>query len=134
MKWKAEYSVGIETIDSQHKQIFSHLLAIENSLEKKDPWHVMRFLFVQLAEYMKFHFAVEEAILEIVRYPQLRDHTASHARLGEQLAELEEKVKGAGSGANLVSFFENWFIGHVLTSDRQYAAYVKEQFPAIFDA
>lgn len=134
MKWKTEYSVGIDTIDSQHKKIFSHLLAIENSLVKRDPWHVLRFLFIQLTEYMKFHFAVEEALMEVIQYPQLPDHSASHARLGDQLAELEAKVKNSGSGDNLVSFFENWFIGHVLTSDRQYVAYAKERFPATFDA
>ena len=50
----------------------------------------------------------------------------------DQIAELEEHLQKTGSGTNLVNFFEDWFLRHVLSDDRQYAAYVKEEFPALF--
>ncbi len=122
MKWNNSLAIGIEAIDNQHKQIFEHLLAIENSVAKRDPWHILRFLLSQLAEYMKFHLAVEEAMLEIVRYPQRAEHGQAHAKIMEQIAELEKQLQKTGSGADLVSFFEDRFIRHVLADDRQYAA------------
>ena len=131
MKWNNSLAIGIEAIDNQHKQIFEHLLAIENSVAKRDPWHILRFLLSQLAEYMKFHLAVEEAMLEIVRYPQRAEHGQAHAKIMEQIAELEKQLQKTGSGADLVSFFEDRFIRHVLADDRQYAAYVREEFPAL---
>ena len=131
MKWNSSLAIGIEVIDNQHKQIFEHLLALENSVAKRDPWHILRFLLSQLAEYMKFHLAVEEAMLEIVRYPQCADHCRAHGRIMEQIAELEDQLQKTGSGTNLVKFFEDWFLRHVLSDDRQYAAYVKEKFPAL---
>ena len=51
----------------------------------------------------------------------------------DQLAELEEKLQKNASGESLVAFFENWFIRHVLSNDREYAAYVKAESPALFD-
>ena len=132
MKWNSSLAIGIDAIDNQHKQIFEHLLALENSVAKRDPWHIVRFLLSQLAEYMKFHLAVEEAMLEIVRYPQQADHCRAHGRIMDQIAELEEHLQKTGSGTNLVNFFEDWFLRHVLSDDRQYAAYVKEEFPALF--
>lgn len=132
MKWNSSLAIGIEVIDNQHKQIFAHLLAIENSVAKRDPWHILRFLLAQMAEYMKFHLAVEEAMLEIIRYPQRADHCQAHAGIMEQIAELERQLQTAGAETNLVSFFENWFIRHVLGDDRQYADYVKKEFPALF--
>lgn len=132
MKWNSSLAIGIEVIDNQHKQIFEHLLAIENSVAKRDPWHILRFLLSQMAEYMKFHLAVEEAMLEIIRYPRRADHCQAHAGIMEQIAELERQLQTAGSEANLVSFFENWFIRHVLGDDRQYAEYVKKEFPGVF--
>lgn len=132
MKWNSNLAIGIEAIDNQHKQIFEHLLALENSVAKRDPWHILRFLVSQLAEYMKFHLAVEEALLEIVRYPQRADHCLAHARLMDQIAELEKQLQRTGSEKSLVNFFEDWFIRHVLADDRLYAAYVKEEFPALF--
>lgn len=132
MKWNSSLAIGIEVIDNQHKQIFAHLLAIENSVAKRDPWHILRFLLAQMAEYMKFHLAVEEAMLEIIQYPQRADHCQAHAGIMEQIAELERQLQTAGAETNLVGFFENWFIRHVLGDDRQYAEYVKKELPGIF--
>lgn len=132
MKWDSSFAVGIEAIDSQHKKIFEHLLAIENAVAKRDPWHILRFHLAQLTEYMKFHFAVEEALLEIVRYPRRADHGDAHARLLDQILELQEQLQQKATGENLVEFFESWFIRHVLSSDREYVAYVKVEFPALF--
>jgi len=131
VKWNSSLAIGIESIDNQHKQIFEHLLALENSVAKRDPWHILRFLLSQLAEYMKFHLAVEEAMLEIVRYPQYADHRQAHGRIMEQIAELEDQLQKTGSETNLVKFFEDWFIRHVLSDDRQYADYLKKEFPTL---
>jgi hemerythrin-like metal-binding protein len=131
MKWDSSFEIGIETIDNQHKKIFEHLLAIENSVAKRDPWHILRFFLAQLTEYMKFHLAVEEALLEIIRYPDRAAHCTLHARLVDQMVELEDQLQKKASGENLVGFFEDWFIRHVLSSDREYAAYIKEKLPAL---
>lgn len=132
MKWNNSLAIGLEVIDDQHRKIFEHLLALENSVAKRDPWHILRFLLSQLAEYMKFHLAVEECLLEVVRYPKRADHCQAHARIMEQIAELENELKKTGSETNLVKFFEDWFLRHVLGDDREYAAYVKREFPALF--
>jgi hemerythrin len=132
VKWNSSLAIGIDAIDNQHKKIFEHLLALENSVSKRDPWHIVRFLLSQLAEYLKFHLAVEEAMLEVLRYPQHADHCKAHVRLVEQVAELEKQLQRSGSGESLVTFFEDWFIRHVLSEDRQYADYLKKEFPALY--
>jgi hemerythrin-like metal-binding protein len=127
LKWGVEYSVGIDTIDAQHRHIFEQLLAIENAVEKRDPWHIVRYLLEQLSAALQQHFALEEALLEIIAYPQMQEHRASHGRLRESMAALEISIRDHRSPADLVKFFEQWFVGHVLTSDRLYAAYAREK-------
>ena len=129
MKWKAEFMIGIEAIDRQHRQIFEHLLAIENSIEKGDPWNVMSYLITQLGDCLKLHFAVEEALLEIIDYPESRDHCAAHARLCTAIVKLESSIRKSNSATDLVTFFEQWFIRHVLGDDRRYAEYAKNHLP-----
>jgi hemerythrin len=131
MKWDDSFAIGIDAIDSQHKRIFEHLLALENSVMKRDPWHILRFFLSQLAEYMQFHLAVEEALLEIVGYPDRAAHCDSHANLVAQIASLEQKLKNNATGESLVGFFEDWFVRHVLSSDRDYAAFVKRELASI---
>ena len=131
MKWDRSFEIGIEAIDNQHKKIFEHLLAVENSMAKRDPWHILHFFLTQLEDYLKFHLAVEEALLEILRYPDRENHCRLHSRLVEQVAELKGQLKDKASGENLVGFFEDWFVHHVLNCDREYAAYVNREFPAL---
>jgi hemerythrin-like metal-binding protein len=131
MKWDSSFGIGIETIDNQHKKIFEHLLAIENSVAKRDPWHILHFFLTQLAEYMKFHLAVEEALLEIIKYPNRAEHCDLHAKLIEQMATLENQLQKKVSDENLIGFFEDWFVRHVLSSDREYAVWVKKELPAL---
>lgn len=131
MKWNSNFVIGIAVVDTQHKKIFEHLLAIENSVAKRDPWHILRFQLDELANYMKFHLAVEEAMLEIIRYPARADHHESHETIMAQIAELEAALKHSDDGENLVRFFENWFLKHVLAGDRDYVAYIKQEFPRL---
>ncbi len=131
MKWDDSFAIGIDAIDNQHRKIFEHLLALENSVMKRDPWHILRFFVSQLAEYMQFHLAVEEALLEIVGYPGRAAHGDSHAQLVAQIASLEEKLKNNATGESLVGFFEDWFVRHVLSGDRDYAAFVKREFASL---
>ena len=132
--WKPEFSIGIGAIDRQHQQIFERLLAVENSVEKKDPWHVMKYLVRELPDYMRFHFAVEEALLEIVGYPELKDHGHRHGQLLKEVAELEAKIQKLGATGDLLAFFEDWFIRHVLSEDMAYAAFARERLPKRTDA
>lgn len=135
MKWDRKLEIGIDAIDSQHMKIFEHLLALENSVTKRDQWNIVRFFLAQLEEYMKFHLAVEEALLEIICYPNLADHRSAHAGIMNQIKELEKQLNQMHNNASaekLVSFFENWFIRHVLNDDRRYVEYAKEEFPVLF--
>ncbi len=125
LKWKPEYCIGIERIDRQHEEIFNRLLALENSVAKQDAWHIQKFFIAEVANYLKFHFSVEEALLEILGHPGLAEHSAGHVQLAASVGELERTIKESPSTAHLVDFFENWFVRHVLDDDQVFSAYAK---------
>lgn len=131
MRWDSSFAIGIEVIDNQHKQIFEHLLAVENAVVKRDPWHIVRYHLAQLQNCMKLHLAVEEALFEIVGYPERADHEDAHTRLIAEIAKLEDQLQDNGSAQALIGFFEHWFVDHVLNTDRKYAAYVAKEFPSL---
>lgn len=128
MKWNDSFALGIGVIDEQHKKIFEHLLAIENAVAKRDPWHILRFQLDQLESYMRFHLAVEEALLQILHYPEAASHHSAHERIVAGIEELEEGLKQNPAAGKLVTFFESWFLRHVLADDRDYAAYIQTEY------
>ena len=128
--WKSEFLVGIEPIDRQHKVIFDSLLAIENSLDKRDPWHIVEWFITELEKSIVSHFLAEETLLELFQYPQIELHRAQHSKLKAGIKELEQTLKQSMSTTALVPYFEQWFIKHVLAEDRGYVAHLKPRMPA----
>ncbi len=118
--WKPDFLTGINAIDSEHHEIFDRLLAVEHAMVKRDPWHIMQFLLADVAHAMKFHFAVEEALLEMIGFPEREAHRQLHLKLTLELTELERKIKKDNSPTDLVHFFEEWFVKHVLVEDRRF--------------
>jgi hemerythrin len=67
-------------------------------------------------------------------YPGRLGHNEAHAGILEQIAELERGMKDNPSADNLVRFFENWFLKHVLQGDREYVAFIRNEMPQLVRA
>ncbi len=125
MDWSDDFLIGIDAFDRQHKHIFELLLKIEQAVVNDESWNSLRFLIIDVSEYLKFHLAVEEAVLEIFEYADLAKHKQSHERLNDAMGQLEERVQGGKGSDDLLAFFRTWFIEHVLKEDVAYAAEMK---------
>ena len=64
MKWKDEYSVGIDVIDEQHKKLFEISEVLANAIEINEIKDILLFL----ENYMEFHFNTEEALMKKYGY------------------------------------------------------------------
>lgn len=131
MEWQPEYSVGIATIDRQHQEILGYISQLTIALDGKDSWNVSHYLLVQVDAFMKVHFAVEESLLEIVAYPDLAAHKAGHQDIMDHISGLKRRAVKEDISAELVRFLREWFIGHVLNSDRAYGKYVVAHLGAV---
>jgi hemerythrin len=132
LKWKANYTIGIPTIDRQHRKIFENLADLERAITKRQSSNEIQFLIKQLAANLDLHWAVEEALLEIIRYPQIEEHRRSHAKLSEVFAKFEIQLGGHQPLDEVVKFFETWFIEHVLAGDADYLVYARKKYPEEF--
>lgn len=127
MDWSDDFLIGIDAIDRQHKHIFELLLKIEQAVANDESWNSLRFLVIDVSEYLKFHLAVEEAMLEIFDYGDLARHKQSHERLTDAMGQLEERVHNSKGPDDLLTFFRSWFIEHVLKEDVAYAEEIKSR-------
>ena len=61
-------------------------------------------------------------------YPHLARHQAIHAKLIDQVGELQSKFKrGKRINTELMRFLKNWLTDHIQKTDMQYAPYVQKE-------
>jgi len=96
MSWNKSYSVGVQTIDSQHNVLFDIINELHGAMMKGQAHSLTGSLLRKLLDYTNTHFSAEEAMIGTVNKkligPLLR--TAGIERAGEPCGRVtEEQVR-----------------------------------------
>lgn len=119
LQWTEDLHVGHETIDEQHKQLFSIAADLVQAIEEGRGEAMLKEIFSRLKEYTQYHFKEEEAYMQEIGYPQADAHAAQHAiliiRVGtlKRLIESGEPISPAGVGL----FLQDWIAQHIMQDD-----------------
>ena len=124
MIWKDEYAVGIQEIDNQHKTLLGFITEFEKAVEGRAHWNTVPPLVARAGEFAKFHFSVEEALMQIFGYPRFDDHRAEHQYVLEQFAILEQRVLRQEMKEELLPLMHSWLFLHIVETDQPFARYV----------
>ena len=129
--WDKKYSTGIVFIDNHHRE----LVRLTNQLYQACLGGDLAFGMVfkdamsQMVDYVRFHFGVEQQLLEQIGYPNYKDRKMQHTTLVKNiLCTAKDYSDGKKFVANsFVRTLKDWIFGHIAVSDNTYAAYVAEQ-------
>ena len=127
--WKDEFSVGVETLDRQHRQI----IEVINSLIDKP-----RIFFrsqnvssalMDLTNYVSEHFLLEERLLQENGYPTLLEHSKRHTLYSNRIADFckESLHEKSEVPDELMAFLTDWWTNHILHEDMKYKAFFEEK-------
>ncbi|MBL8430208.1 MAG: bacteriohemerythrin [Dechloromonas sp.] len=128
-EWKPEYSVGDETLDTQHKQLLKICKHVSDFRCDGSKNSVLDYhsILNDLAFYATRHFEAEEALLRRVGYPALEKQQTEHAEYNETLVNfLYDAINGKVDRDTLEGFLGRWWVNHILLSDMHYSDYVKQ--------
>ncbi len=125
LHWTDALSVGIEEIDAQHKELVKLINQLHNVIWEKRGTVVCMEILDKLVEYTRVHFAVEESLMRILRYPDYEPHRQEHEKLIAQVVELQRKLKSGEENVSfeLMRFLKNWLIRHIVGTDKAYTPY-----------
>lgn len=126
--WNSNLSVGIEQIDSQHKAVIGYIAELEASVDNPDEkqrWSSIHYAIVQLRDYTRIHFSVEESLMEILGYPGRGPHIEEHINFVKVIAELERRsiTHNDITETEIIKFLRDWLLNHIATSDKEYSRY-----------
>lgn len=126
VEWKEEYSVGINSIDEQHKRLLNLINQLQTAVDHSTGDQFEREALDELVDYTKTHFSYEEGLMRDNDYPDFEPHKAQHEKMfkkvEEVLAEYEEDHDTAMS--NAVEYLKGWLINHINGTDKEYSSYL----------
>lgn len=131
IEWRKSYEVGVEKIDTQHKELF---LKINNLLEacsarkgKEEVLNTIDFL----GDYVITHFSDEEKLQRDNDYPEYKNHKAAHENFIKDYKKLKERMEEEGVSVNFIvsvnKVVVDWLINHIATADKAVGAFLKSK-------
>ena len=126
--WQRTYSVNIPLIDEQHIE----LVKLTNKLYRscmKDREHSKEVFMGVLhgaVDYVKYHFATEEQIMERVNYPDIAAHKKEHGNfIREVLKSVDDfSSETAYNPLTFVKYLKDWVLTHIAVSDTAMGNYL----------
>lgn len=128
LKWNEELSVGIPSIDEEHKALVQHFNALHEAVHLGAGEMALKSVIDGMITYIVSHFGHEEAFMRATDYPGFKQHKEEHLRIWRHVMTIDEKAKGGVTDdlANeVLAFLKDWIMGHVLYDDRAMGEHLK---------
>lgn len=127
--WKQSYSVGIEEMDQHHQRLMQLLNSLYENFVNATPTLDLVKIFDELTKYTKYHFVLEEELMQTHTYPSFEEHRMAHQQF---TARLEEMLEGFRSGKRnfsleLLTFLNAWFLSHILSIDADMGQFINTE-------
>jgi diguanylate cyclase (GGDEF)-like protein/hemerythrin-like metal-binding protein len=120
-KWTADLSVGLSSIDEDHKFLIDTLNQLIACLHNHSSDDVVDDIFITLVDYTKHHFAREEQLMQKISFPDYNNHKKQHSYFLSRLHELQNMLKEKQSNqlvlVETIEFLTQWFLDHIVTFD-----------------
>ncbi len=127
--WKDEYSVGINTINNQHKVIIELMNDLFESMRDSREDMIINDVLNELLKYSNYHFNLEASLFEKYQYPLMKEHLHEHQYFIEKIKTLMKEL-----GSNIITvpidtldYLKSWFQNHMMKKDIDYSLYFKEK-------
>lgn len=129
IEWTDEYSVGVEKLDNQHKNIINFINKLISNPEIDVHSETLHDILQEMMRYSKEHLYDEEMLLRQNGYSDFDTHVNYHMEYLEKFAELSLSVTESDLTvpADLLSFLRNWWANHILVEDMKYKSFFNDK-------
>jgi hemerythrin len=118
LRWKDHYSVGIEGVDHEHKDLIELINRLHDQLSTGESLAASAF-FGDLVKAISAHFALEERFMRERGYDQLPQHKEDHERLLDEILCLIDEFDRdeMADQEDLAARLNAWLSRHFETHD-----------------
>jgi hemerythrin len=119
LQWKPQYSVGIQSMDDEHREMIDLINATYEKLKSDADADQVEEYLGEILSTISMHFALEEKIMRNAAYSEFQAHKDDHEVLLDRLRDLMDDffVDPAGGSDRLEQGLSDWFANHFSTFD-----------------
>lgn len=122
VEWQTAYATGIETIDTQHRQLIALINRLAGAVEGQYRDEVADVL-QGIRAYIEGHFSYEEQLFGGTGYRFAESHIRSHRRFVQRLDLLTRRFEAGGYVTReLLAFLHRWLLSHIANDDQDYVS------------
>ena len=130
IQWAESYSVGIPSIDNQHKRLIELNNRLFHAIMEDRGRDMALEVLKELTKYVNYHFSYEEKLLTECGFDpaQLADHVEEHRALTSQVHDYLGAVDREDAIDLVVyDFLREWTAHHLKKTDSNYADFLKSR-------
>jgi hemerythrin-like metal-binding protein len=126
MDWQAAYSVGVLSIDEQHRALLDIINRLHGVMSRGGAADELKGVLGELVAYTLYHFSHEEQMMDRCGYPGLAEHKRIHSALLGQVEAFQKELVGgrATVSLQLMTFLKDWLSKHILETDMRYRSHM----------
>ena len=126
LEWSDELSIGINSIDEQHKKLVNMINALNDALAEGKANELLAKIFDGLAVYTVKHFGYEEELFAQHGYVEAEAHKNEHEALINQVKALQDKMNEGDFmiSVEVMAFLKDWLTNHIMKTDKAYAPFL----------
>jgi len=130
IEWSKKYSVGIESMDNQHKKIIDLINKLSDAVDKGKGKNITGEILNELKTYGETHFRDEEKLMKAVSFPKLDKQIKQHRSFIKQLSDMIDVYEKSEKLMTLeiMNFMKTWFSDHIIQSDNKYGKFIRSKF------
>jgi diguanylate cyclase (GGDEF)-like protein/hemerythrin-like metal-binding protein len=125
VEWRSELSVGIPSIDKDHKHLIELTNTLIRAIDQEMPKEDLLDIFEELEAYTHYHFEREEHFMDThctsqEMKVQIAKHKEQHKYFCDKLPELKNRLLLAATKSvsyEIVEFLLQWLLDHIINED-----------------
>lgn len=130
-KWNDDYSVAVQPIDEQHKELFNiadQIHTLVNDHKEDDNYDAIIQLINELKDYTVYHFNYEEKLMEKSGVPDLDAHKEEHRTFVDYISSLDIYDIDENQDEHLLDllkYITKWIFRHINNTDFKYKGIIQ---------
>jgi hemerythrin len=123
--WNPVFSVRVEELDAQHRELFAIMNRLADLYESgsQELYPVLE----RLVAYAMEHFHAESMVMLKFAYPAFREHSSEHAQFVEKVREFLDDYRrhDLQLSYRILIYIRVWLLAHTQQVDMRYVPFIK---------